>query len=485
MTLLADRERLGALTQDLPSRASRLVPFVALVLDLLVIAGSLALATAGRSSAFLFARPADLSQSAAYLAPIVAVGWVLMLVIRGAYAADVFGVGTEEYRIVLAAGLLSAGLLGVGAYLLHVELSRGFFSILFLVGIPAMLLARFALRRLLQAARRRGALGRSVMIMGHAPYVDLISGVLGRQPWLGLRVVGCLTPDGDDGLTQAGVPVVGPIRNVAAAIAEHEVDVLVFAPGAYTSPSQIREAVWELEGRDVEFVVAPSMTDISSERIKMRPVGGLPLIHVTPPTWTDASRWGKRTFDVVGALFCLAVLSPVLVASAAWVKLHDGGPVLFRQRRTGRHGEEFSCLKFRSMVPDAERRLTELTTDDSTSVLFKMKRDPRVTRPGRVLRRFSIDELPQLINVLRGEMSLVGPRPPLPSEVSRYEGHTARRLHVRPGLTGLWQVSGRSDLSWEEAVRLDLYYVDNWSMIQDLNILLKTVGAVVSSRGAY
>ena len=180
------------------------------------------------------------------------------------------------------------------------------------------------------------------------------------------------------------------------------------------------------------------------------------------------------------------MLSPVLIAAAVLVKLHDGGPVLFRQTRTGRHGEQFSCLKFRSMVVDAEAHLARLHAESGhDGGLFKMKEDPRITKPGRWLRRFSIDELPQLFNVVRGEMSLVGPRPPLPLEVASYEADTTRRLRVRPGMTGLWQVSGRSDLSWEEAVRLDLYYVDNWSMVQDASILVRTVRAVFGRSGAY
>ena len=210
-------------------------------------------------------------------------------------------------------------------------------------------------------------------------------------------------------------------------------------------------------------------------------------MHIEPPRWIRASRSGKRLFDIVGAVAILVLLAPTMLAIAAWVRLHDGGPVLFRQARTGRDGQEFSCLKFRTMVVDAEDRLSAVKRDAGYSGvgLFKAKDDPRITRPGAVLREFSLDELPQLFNVVRGDMSLVGPRPPLPSEVARYEEDALRRLHVRPGLTGLWQVSGRSDLSWEEAVRLDLYYVDNWSTVQDLSILFRTVRAVLSRRGAY
>jgi exopolysaccharide biosynthesis polyprenyl glycosylphosphotransferase len=215
-------------------------------------------------------------------------------------------------------------------------------------------------------------------------------------------------------------------------------------------------------------------------------VAGLPLVHVEAPRAVHASHWAKRAFDVVGSLGLMLLISPVLLATALAVKLHDGGPVLFRQTRIGRDGRPFSCLKFRSMVTDAENLRTDLEVNhERSSVLFKLVNDPRVTRPGKLIRRLSIDELPQLWNVLRGQMSLVGPRPPLPHEAARYGSDMRRRLRVRPGMTGLWQVSGRSDLSWDETVRLDLFYVDNWSMVQDLNILMRTVSAVLGSRGAY
>jgi exopolysaccharide biosynthesis polyprenyl glycosylphosphotransferase len=236
----------------------------------------------------------------------------------------------------------------------------------------------------------------------------------------------------------------------------------------------------------VRAIIVPSLTDVSSERLKVRPVAGLPLVHVDAPRTVQASHWAKRVFDILGSAGAMLLISPLLLATAVWIKFHDGGPVLFRQTRIGRDGRPFSCYKFRSMVTDAEQLRIDLETNhERSSVMFKMVDDPRVTRPGRLIRRLSIDELPQLWNVLRGQMSLVGPRPPLPHEVARYSTDMSRRLRVRPGLTGLWQVSGRSDLSWDETVRLDLYYVDNWSMVQDLNILARTVSAVLSSRGAY
>ncbi len=233
-------------------------------------------------------------------------------------------------------------------------------------------------------------------------------------------------------------------------------------------------------------MLAPSLTDVAGPRIHTPPVAGLPLIHVESPEFRGARKWVKGLFDRTAAGLGLLLLSPVLAMLAVAIKIDSRGPVIFRQKRVGLGGTEFDVLKFRSMVVDAEAMVAELAAhNESDGLLFKMRSDPRVTRVGNVLRRWSLDELPQLINVVLGEMSLVGPRPPLPTEVAWYDQDVARRLLVKPGMTGLWQVSGRSDLSWEESIRLDLYYVENWSLAADLTILWKTVGAVVGSRGAY
>ena len=237
---------------------------------------------------------------------------------------------------------------------------------------------------------------------------------------------------------------------------------------------------------DIAVVIAPSVTDVSSERVSVRPVGGMPLIHLEKPRSAEAVRRAKRTFDIVCTLGLLLFFAPVFAFAAFRVWKHDRGPILFRQTRVGRDGETFRCWKFRTMVLNAESLLAELHAQEGyEGGLFKMENDPRVTPPGKWLRRFSLDELPQLVNVLKGDMSLVGPRPPLQHEVAQYDDAMARRLRVRPGMTGLWQVSGRSDLAWSEAIRLDLYYVDNWSMFQDLTILARTFGAVFGKHGAY
>ena len=457
------------------------------MVDLGLILTSASLAALGRERLTFFETSTEFTSSLGVVGPLIMLGWIATIALLGGYARSVFDAGTDEYRRVVRASFIAAGLIGVGCFLAKYELSRGFFLLIFALGIPLLVVGRVVLRRALHAARRRGALLHRVVIAGLPAHVDEIAHVLRRESWLGYHVIGALTPAHVvDPETDAGIPVLGNSEDASSVVLASEADVVFFANGALTSSRQLRRVVWELEGKDVQVVVAPSVSDVSGERLRMRPVGGLPLVHIDPPRATDASRWGKRLFDILGSSALMVVVSPIFLVVVAAVVLHDRGPVFFRQERVGKDGERFSCLKFRSMVTDAETQLQRLSTDEAgDSVLFKMRHDPRVTKPGKWLRRFSIDELPQLVNVLRGEMSLVGPRPPLPSEVAQYDGDTSRRLDVRPGVTGLWQVSGRSDLSWDETVRLDLYYVDNWSMLQDLSILARTVRAVYGSRGAY
>ena len=472
---------------DRRNRALTALPVTALVIDTAVMLGVGLVAILGRRELGVFESAAEVEGQLTIAGPLILAAWVLVLALFGAYQKDVFGAGTDEYKRVLNGSLAAASLAGVGCYLAKFPLSRGFFLLAFLIGMPTLILGRWLLRRALHSARRRGSLRQRAVIAGTRAHVDEVAAILRRESWLGYEVVGALTPEYDlSEETDAGIPVLGNADDVPASMRTAGAEVIFFAGGAVGSSNQFRKTLWELERDNVSVIVAPSVTDISSERMTVRPVGGLPLIHVDAPTWSDATRWGKRTFDILGSAFLLLVFTPLLVFAAMRIKLHDRGPVLFRQTRIGRDGEQFECLKFRTMCVDAEERLAELyAATDHHEGLFKMENDPRITGPGRWLRRFSIDELPQLLNVLKGDMSLVGPRPPLPIEAAAYDLDTTRRLHVRPGMTGLWQVSGRSDLTWDETIRLDLYYVDNWSMLQDLVILTRTVGAVVSSRGAY
>jgi exopolysaccharide biosynthesis polyprenyl glycosylphosphotransferase len=485
MTLIAESPHAVAVRPV--SGALRYLTQTALAADVLVVVLAGALAAVGRDWVFAASADDNVSATLTVAGPLMMLLWLVSIAVGGGYTKDLFGAGTDEYKVVLHASVAAAAIVGISCYLLKVDLSRGFFLLGFGIGIPLLLGERYALRQALHRARTSGSLLERVIIAGTPSHIDEIAEVLRRESWLGYSIVGALTTE-EDAVeeTPCGIPVIGHTDDLVLAVANHAPDVVFFADGASGCGARMRRIVWELEAHDVQVVVAPSVADISGERVRVRPVGGLPLIHIEQPRAVQAGRWAKRTFDLAGALALLLVFAPLMLVAAARIRRHDGGPVLFRQVRVGRDGTTFNCLKFRTMVVDAEERLAALQAETGFSFgLFKMKDDPRITPPGRWLRRFSLDELPQLFNVVRGDMSLIGPRPALPSEAAAYEPDSVRRLRVRPGMTGLWQVSGRSDLSYEEAVRLDMFYVDNWSMIQDLTILLRTFGAVVGARGAY
>ena len=470
------------------SRGQRLLQLGIAGGDLVIITAATALAAVGRTSLDVFDVANDVNQVAQSVGLWIVAAWMVANLALGTYTSSHLGVGTIEYARVCSAAGLTAGAIGILSYLTKFNLSRGFFVLIFAIGLPLVLLWRWYARRLVHRAHAHGHLLTRVLISGSAGHVDDVAAVLERETWLGYRIVGALTPESQPTpSTPQGVPVVGTTGQTAESVIAEKADMVVFTEGAFPSAVDFRRIAWDLEGHHVQMAVVPSLSDISSGRMAMRPVGGLPLVHVEQPQSLGASRGLKRAFDFMGATLLLLVAAPVMIVVAIATKLQDGGPILFRQTRVGRDGELFECLKFRSMVVDAEARLSGIThlNQNADGVLFKAQRDPRITRVGAFIRRYSIDELPQLINVVNGDMSLVGPRPALPAEVRRYVPDVQRRLHVRPGMTGLWQVSGRSDLSWEDTVRLDLYYVDNWSIVQDLSIMAKTIHAVFASRGAY
>ncbi|HWJ82271.1 MAG TPA: sugar transferase [Nocardioides sp.] len=469
------------------SRSLPRLPLAIFGVDALLVVVATSFASVVADGMPFFAPDAPVDVSTRVAAPLIALGWLVALAIGGSYRTQVLGGGSNEYKRVFNSSILTVGGVAVGCFLSEAAISRGFFVALFTAGLPLLLAGRWSVRKGLHAARRAGYLGFPVLIAGAPEHIDEMVGLIQRSTWLGFDVVGALTPDGSAPVTPGGVPVVGSTADTTKAAIDADAHVVLFTDGSSTAGHELRDRIWDLEERGIGVVVAPGVTGIVSDRVSIQPVSGLPLMHLGTPAWAEATRVGKRIFDILGASALLFVLAPVMLFVALRIKLHDGGPVFFHQSRVGRQGIPFRCAKFRTMVIDAEERLAELhaATGYQGDGLFKLAEDPRITKPGTWLRRFSIDELPQLLNVVRGDMSLVGPRPPLPIEVARYDNAARRRLHVRPGMTGLWQVSGRSDLSWDDAVRLDLYYVDNWSMLQDLHILFRTFGAVVRPKGAY
>ncbi|MGN6780511.1 MAG: sugar transferase [Marmoricola sp.] len=473
----------GARRTHLQRRLVQLLGVVFVADIVLLLAASIAAWTLRAALDERFADPLQPGRLQPSIGPGLVLLWALVLVASGAYDPREFGARFEDFRRIVLAGVIALGLVGFLAFVTHSLLSRGYVLLFFGIGVPALLLLRYAERKALHLARRRGRLVNRMIAVGSVAAVAELEAVLQRAPWTGYRLLGRVGPMPEDG---AGLPVLGSVEELPALITAHGADSILVAGGTYGSSAELRRLGWALEGLDVDMLVVPSLTDVAGPRVHFTHVAGLPLVHVREPQVSEAMGVVKRLFDIVVSVLLLIVIAPVMVLVAIGVKLQDGGPVLYRQRRVGHDQAAFGMLKFRSMVVGADQVRDELeSANEAAGVLFKIRDDPRVTRFGAFLRKYSLDELPQIFNVLSGEMSLVGPRPPLPAEVDRYDADVHRRLLVRPGMTGLWQVSGRSDLSWEESVRLDLYYVDNWSLTGDLVILLKTVRAVLGNTGAY
>ncbi len=415
--------------------------------------------------------------------------WMLLLSMFDTRSARVLGTGSQEYRLIADSAVRLFGLVAIVAFLFQLDLARGYILLAFPLGIFSLLVSRWIWRQWLGAQRLTGRYSARVLLVGSEESAFRVARELAGQPAAGYLVVGACLPTGQIGAYLDGdrIPVFGNIDKVLEAMAATGADTVMVTSGDLT-PERVRELSWSLEPGRQHLVVAPSLTDIGGPRIHTRPVAGLPLIHVETPRYEGRRLFAKRIFDIAASAALILALSPLLAVVAIAVRLSTPGPVLFRQQRVGINGTHFNMLKFRSMVIDAEARLGALQSEEraeGNTVMFKMKNDPRITPMGSFMRRFSIDELPQLLNVFRGSMSLVGPRPPLETEVAKYETHVHRRFLVKPGITGLWQVSGRSNLSWGDTVRLDLYYVENWSAMGDLVILWRTARAVFAKEGAY
>lgn len=427
-----------------------------------------------------------------WLSLALSVTWWMMLGAWNSRQTRILGVGADEYKRVAAASLWLFGLVAIFSYVFRFDTARGYVGIALPAGLLGLFAGRWLLRQHLGTHRLQGRSMSRLMLLGSPSAVAHLAASLNRVKHAGYRSVAAYTPGNHSGLIQepeSGLPILGSDPSTAAimdAIRECHADVVAVSAGVQLHPQTLRHLGWELAARNVGLIMAPALTDIAGPRIHTQQVAGLPLIHVTTPTLEGGQRVAKRLFDVVISGLLIIVASPVMLVVALMVRLDSQGPVFFKQQRVGLEGEHFSMLKFRSMDINAEQQLSTLADkNEGHGVLFKMKDDPRVTRVGKFLRKFSLDELPQLFNIFAGAMSLVGPRPPLPSEVEAYEHDVRRRLLVKPGLTGLWQVSGRSNLSWQDSVRLDLYYVENWSLAGDLIILLRTFRAVFRSTGAY
>jgi exopolysaccharide biosynthesis polyprenyl glycosylphosphotransferase len=416
---------------------------------------------------------------------LLAEAWVLGLGIVGSRSARVLGSGREEYVRVARATAVLFGLTAIICYLVKFDLARSYVAVTLPIGLSLVLASRWFFATRLHRERAQGESQRHTLVVGaRGAVIDLCRRV-DRAHQAGFRVVGICLPGGTSAPSPVdGIPVLGSIEQAADIARAYAVDAVAVTASDAATPQALKQLAWDLEPTSAELVVVPALADIASPRLMITPIDGVPVVQVSPPGYIGAQHVVKRIFDVVVATLILLAVGVPLLVLAGLVRLTSPGPAMFKQQRIGQNGKPFTLYKLRSMRLGAEADLVRLL-DGDVGVFYKLKADPRVTPLGRVLRKYSLDEFPQLINVIKGDMSLVGPRPQVAMEVAQYDDALRRRLFVKPGLTGLWQVSGRNDLPVDQGTRLDLYYVENWSLLGDIAIMLRTAREVLAPSGSY
>jgi exopolysaccharide biosynthesis polyprenyl glycosylphosphotransferase len=411
-----------------------------------------------------------------FLAILVLFSWLFFLWFNGSRDTNILGFGADEYKRLINATLFSFTSIAFISYIFKLEISRAFILLVFPFGLITLFVSRRILRRRLLKARSEGRYLSKVLLL-HSGENDPVESRLSIASHAGFDVVYKVQTLEESKLD---------FKQIVAKAIENNCDQIMVGQSAIISATELRKLGWALEETSIDLIVAPAVTEIAGPRLKVSNVEGLPLLHLEQPVFSGVSRVTKRLLDLVLSVIGLIVISPFLLIVALMIKFYDQGSIFYTQKRIGQNNKEFSVYKFRTMYEGShEQRGKVMAETNKDPRLAKDPQDPRVTKPGLFLRRWSIDEIPQIINVLKGEMSLVGPRPPLAEEVNQYEKSEKRRLLVKPGLTGLWQVSGRSELDWEDAVRLDLYYVENWSLTLDILIIIRTAAAVWRGEGAY
>ncbi len=476
-TLGAPFSRLGRRRPRWERRYAATLPFV----DAAMLVAAVLVAKVIRSLA-----PGQIlsSVTALQLAAGVTLGWVALLAAGGAYESRLLGQGPDEYKRVARASWQFAAVLAVGSYIVKAPLARGFFLLVIPLGTVSIATGRHCVRRVIAWRRSQGKSLHRIVVVGPAYTASEVIREIDHAD-RGFKVVGVCTSGTIGDGEGSDIPVMSDFDNILPTIIRTGADTVAVVGSADMPTGFIRRLAWQLEGTGVDLMVSPAITDVAGPRIHVRPVAKLSLLYVEEPRFTGMARVAKASVDRILAALFLLLAAPVMLVTALAVKASGPGPVLFRQRRLGFGGKHFTMWKFRTMHADVDALSVELASlNEADGALFKVREDPRVTRVGRVLRRLSLDELPQLWNVVTGHMSLVGPRP-LPQELAAFAPDERRRMLVKPGMTGLWQVSGRSDLTWEESVRLDLYYVENWSLAVDFLVLARTVAVVLRRRGAY
>ena len=412
--------------------------------------------------------------------------WLILFKIYGLYEPRQVLGPINEFKQVFHGVVAGTVLIILADSVLRLDLARGWSLLVLATGLVLVGGERLAVRKALHYLRRRGGDTTRTIILGTNPEARTVARTLERERWLGYHIIGFVddsSPVGHD--VGDGHEVLGHTSELKKLIERHDAGLVLVAASAYDA-ARLNRLFWELQDLDIDLQMTSGTIDLLASRMTVQSVAGVPLLYVRRTGITQTQRTLKRTMDVVGSFLLLLVLAPLLVAVAVWIRRDSQGPVFFKQTRAGREGKLFTCWKFRTMVQDAEEKRAELEhLSEGPGLLFKLKEDPRVTKAGRFLRRYSLDELPQLWNVVKGDMSLVGPRPALPVEVEQYDDWSHNRLKVKPGMSGLWQVSGRTETTFSDYIRYDLFYIQNWSLSLDLWILWRTFRAVTKGEGAH
>lgn len=470
------RRPLSALTQP----SDPLTPYQ---LRALVIDGLGILACLGVGSAVAWwAIGAEASVEGPELATmaVLGLGWMLVLILRGVYDTRILGVGGEEFKRVVAATVWVVALVAVIAFVARIDPGRGLVLVALPLGMLLLPFDRWLLRLWLLRRRLSGRDQHRTLVIGPPPAAEALFRAFAEDRAHAYVVV-----------TTVDAPGPGPehldawLDAVMSHVTDEGCHAVAVAQAPTVSSEVVRRLAWRLEGPRIDLLVAPSLGDSTGPRLDVRPAPGLPLVHLDEPRLTGPARATKRLLDLALALPILLLLSPIMILSALAIRASSRGRVFYTQERVGQGGETFRFLKFRTMVQGADRLRAEVIGVPDDGITDRYRNDPRITPVGRVLRRWSLDELPQLLNVIGGSMSIVGPRPVLVEELPLLADADHRRHLTKPGLTGLWQISGRKEVDWEERMRLDLYYVENWSPTLDFVILARTAKAVISGRGAY
>jgi exopolysaccharide biosynthesis polyprenyl glycosylphosphotransferase len=410
------------------------------------------------------------------IATVILSSWIFVLWFNGSRDTNILGFGADEYKRLINAALFSFTFIAFISYIFKLEISRGFVLSIYPSGLISLFIFRRILRKRLLKSRNKGRYVSRVLLL-HSGEADPVEKRLLLAKHAGLNIVQKLQTKESEEFNH---------KQIVASALTNNCDQIMVGQSAIISASELRNLGWALEETSIDLVVAPAVTEIAGPRLKVSNVEGLPLLHLDQPVFSGSAKAAKRLLDLFLSTIGLILISPFLIVIALIIKIHDRGTVLYSQKRVGQNNKEFNVYKFRTMYEGSHEKRDEVMAQTNKDLrLAKSPNDPRITKPGTFLRRWSIDEIPQIINVFKGEMSLVGPRPPLAVEVNMYEKSERRRLLVKPGLTGLWQVSGRSELDWEDSVRLDLYYVENWSLTLDILILIRTAAAVWRGEGAY